>query len=176
MLNGIREFASVWGDTASMFGLTLALIGIGITIFGVWRSKRAAVQARVAVESAVEQMAKFDVVAELNATLAVIEEVKRLQRVQAWQILPDRYAEIRRRLVSVKNSGSDVTDAYRESIQGSVEKLSRSERRVEQALAKGGTPPDPAKLNAILSAQFDVLHAVLLQMRHEYEKTNDRIT
>ena len=150
--------------------MALTLFGFAITIFGVWRSKVAAVQARDAAESAVKQVAKFDVVAELNTTLAAISEVKRLQRLQAWSILPDRYAEIRWRLDTVKNSDPSVAGAHREVIQKSVDVLGRAERRIEKALANNETPPDPAKLNAILSAQFDHVHAVLLQLRLEYEK------
>ena len=169
VLNQIYDFGSTWGDTASVFGLLLAIIGFGVTIVGVWRSKAAAIKAREAVDRVVQQMQTFDIIAELNATLAVIDETKRLQRARAWAVLPDRYAEIRRRLASVQSSGSRVSHEHREVIRRSILVLRRSEKKVEEALANNDAPPDPAKLNTILSAQFDEVHGVLRQMRMEYE-------
>ena len=170
MLAEIQNVASDWGDTASITALVLTIVGFSITIVGVWRSKAAAAQAREAAENAIEVVTKFDILSELTSTLAAIEEVRRLQREHAWRILPDRYADIRRRLTVVTNSDMTIVNEHREAIQSSAKVIDRFQRKVELALANGGEPPNPAKLNIALSIEFDKLHSVLLQIRNQYRE------
>src|SRR3954465_6428111 len=73
-MNELRAWAAEWGDIASVAGFFLAIVGFGITIFGVWRSKSAAEQARPAALAARESIARYDAIAELAATMAIMEE------------------------------------------------------------------------------------------------------
>jgi hypothetical protein len=73
-----------WGDFASMFGVLLTVAGFGVTILGVWRSKSAAVQAKNAAEDTRDSIARYDAIADLSAAMAVMEEIKRLQRNEVW--------------------------------------------------------------------------------------------
>lgn len=160
-----RAWATQWSDVINLAGLALTLIGFAITIFGVWRSKGAAEQARDAAMAARETIAHYDVVADLSSAMAIMDEIKRHQRHGAWTVLPDRYATLRRRLVAIKGSQADLSDTQRQTLQGSIETFADLERRVERAVSVGHAPPNPPKFNEIVSAQIDEVHAVLLSLR-----------
>jgi len=161
-----RTWASQWGDIASVVGVFLTIIGFAATIFGVWRSKNAAEQAEQAAIATRQSIAHFDAIADLSSATAIMDEIRRLQRHGAWAVLPDRYSELRRRLVTIKASHVQMTDAQRQTLQATVETFADLERKVERAVAANAAPPNPAKLNDIVSAQIDEVHAVLLSLQH----------
>jgi hypothetical protein len=99
-----RAWAAEWGDVASVLGFILSVIGFTVTIFGVWWSKSAAEQARQAAVAVRESIANYDAIADLASAMAIMDEIKRLQRHGVWPILPDRYAELRRRLGAIQGS------------------------------------------------------------------------
>jgi hypothetical protein len=146
-----RAWAADWGDIASVVGLLLTLIGFGVTIFGVWRSKGAAEQARQAAEAVRASIANYDVVADLSSAMAIMEEIKRHQRQRTWSILPDRYSDLRRRLVTIRGSQAQLSEGQRQTLQLAIEKFADQERIVERAIASGVAPPRPDKLNDIVS-------------------------
>ncbi|MGA3190861.1 MAG: hypothetical protein ABSF22_27505, partial [Bryobacteraceae bacterium] len=74
--------AKHWGDLASV-------AGVALTVWIAWLAKTAAEQARDAAEEVRDQISRFDTVAELSAAITIIEEIMRLQRTQAWEIVWD---------------------------------------------------------------------------------------
>src|SRR5271170_5972025 len=102
-----------WGDLASVLGFTL-------TIWFVWRAKTAAEQARDAAEEVRDQISRFDTVAELSAAITIIEEIMRLQRTQAWEIVwdivLDRHSTLRSHLV--RSQAGIESEAQRAHVQG----------------------------------------------------------
>jgi len=164
-MNELHAWASQWGNTASILGLALTILGFAVTIFGVWRSKNAAEQARQAATATREGIAHYDAIADLSSATAIMDEIKRLQRHGAWTVLPDRYAELRRRLVALKSSGARLSDQQQQTVQGAIEIFAVLERRVDRAAAANSAPPNPAKLNDIVSGQIDNVHAVLLSLQ-----------
>ena len=164
-MDQLQSWAADWGNLASVIGTALTLIGFILTIAGVWRSKRAAEKAQRAAETTRASLAQYDAVADLSAATSLMDEIKRLQRLGAWQILPDRYAELRRRLVSLKSSSAQLTDAQRQTFQGAVEEFADLERRIEYSISRGTSPRNPAKFNDIVSSQIDEIQAVLLTIQ-----------
>ena len=169
----LQSWTGCWGDLASVIGAALTFIGFLLTIAGVWRSKSAAEGAQRAAEATRASLAQYDAVADLAAATGLMDEIKRLQRLQAWPVLPDRYAELRRRLVAVKSSDARLTDRQRQVFQATVEKFADLERRIERWLAKG-TTPNPAKLNDIVSSQIDEVQAVLLAVQRNLGQRHER--
>jgi hypothetical protein len=89
-----RDWAAQWGDIASVAGFLLSVVGFAVTIVGVWRAKSAAEQARQAAVAARESIAHYDAIADLSSAMAIMDEIKRLQRSGIWPLLPDRYANL----------------------------------------------------------------------------------
>lgn len=162
-----RAWAAEWGDIASVIGFGLTIIGFAITIFGVWRSKSAAEQARQAAITARESIAQYDVIADLSAAMAIMDEIKRHQRQGTWSILPDRYSDLRRRLATIRGSQARLPESQRQILQLAIGKFADQERVVERAIANGVAPPRPDKLNEVVSSQIDEVHAVLLALQRD---------
>lgn len=100
--------AKHWGDLASLLGLAL-------TIWFAWRAKTASEQARDAARDAVARVMTLDTVADLSAALTIMEEVLRLQRLGAWDIILDRCATLQLHLAR-SGQAPDVSEACRGSI------------------------------------------------------------
>ena len=112
-----------------------------------------------------ESIAHYDAIADLSSVMTSMEEIKRHQRQGAWPILPDRYAELRRRLVAIRGSHAQLTDAQRQMVQLTIETFADLERMVERAIAAKREPRDPAKLNETVSIRIDEVQAVLLALQ-----------
>ncbi len=101
-----------WGDLASVFGLALTLLAIWFA----WRAKTAAEEVR-------DQISRFDTVAELSSAITIIEEIMRLQRTQAWEIVwdivLDRHATLRGHLV--RSQAGIESEAQRAFVQGAID-------------------------------------------------------
>lgn len=96
--------------------------------------------------------------------MAIMDEIKRLQRHGTWGVLPDRYSDLRRRLVAIK-AQAELGESSRQILQSTIETFADLERRVERAVSSNTVPANPAKLNDIVSGQIDEVHAVLLTLQ-----------
>src|SRR6266851_8176489 len=139
------------GDAASIIGLLVALIGFSFTLFGVWRSKKAAEMAQEEVRSVKQAITRSSTIADFSAAVTTMNEIKRLHRVSAWAILPDRYAALRSMLISIRSMNPDLQLEYRTAIQNALQQFSDIEKTVEKSLASNKPPTNWARLNAIVS-------------------------
>src|SRR4051812_47034786 len=155
------------GSWASIAGVLLAVIGFGATLYGVFKSKSAAERAEAATAQTRDTILVLNAVDDFSTAVAAFEEIKRLHRANAWVILPDRYSELRKRLVSLRATYSHLSQENRASIQAAIQHLVDLEARVEKALASGTMPANVPKINEIVSTQADKLSELLavLKMR-----------
>lgn len=167
MLGAVVEWSSKWGDLASVAGVGLTILGFAATLIGVFKSKSAAEKAAAAAREMRASLLYVDTVAELASALTTMEEIKRLHRAAAWPVLPDRYATLRRQLVGIVSAGSPVSDGHRGALQIAIDQLVAIERKVETAIARSDAPPNPAKLNQVVSEQIDRLEAVLRTLQRQ---------
>jgi hypothetical protein len=153
--------AKHWGDLASVLGFAL-------TIWFAWLAKSAADQARAAAEQVREQLSRFDTIAELSAAITIIEEIMRLQRTQAWDIVwdivLDRHSILRGHLVR-SQAGIDG-EALRSAVRGAVSHF----RIMVEEIERARTEPQQSKLdtaafNQRLSDQVEVLEKVRIGVK-----------
>lgn len=152
------------GDLASIVGLAVSLVGFLITIVGVFKSKGAAQRAEEAARETRESIRLLDTVVDFAGAIAILEEIKRMQRQRSWVLLPDRYATIRKLLISLRSSGQKLTDEQSAVIQSALANLRTIETQVERSLDNADTLK-PAKLNALVSDDIDKLLTVLGELR-----------
>src|SRR3954471_16736858 len=89
-------FANNWGDL-------LGLIGLVITLLQVRSARSAAEHARKAAEQVRDQISTLDTLSEISAAISLLDELKNLQRLGAWDLLLDRLGGLRRRLVRIEH-------------------------------------------------------------------------
>lgn len=157
LLGDIRD--SGWADVADLAGLIITLIGFGLTLWGLRR-------ARLAVERARESIQKFNVAANFSAAISGMEEIKRLHRQAAWPILPDRYSDLRRILISIKENFNNFSDEEKSVITSSIQQLTNMEAAVESALQNNKPPPQVTRLNRILSDHIGAAQELLERLRN----------
>jgi hypothetical protein len=71
-------------------------------------SKKAAELAQEEVRSVKQALARSSTIADFSAAVTTMNEIKRLHRVEAWTILPDRYAALRSTLISIRSMNPDL--------------------------------------------------------------------
>jgi len=136
--------ADHWGDLASV-------VGLAIVIWASLTAKNAAEQARDAARQVKERIATLDTLADVSAALAIMEEIKRLQRVQAWQIALDRYSTLRRHLIRVAQMNPGLTDVQRKELAASIDQFRTIEIKVERSITAGVKGLNLANVNGVVS-------------------------
>jgi hypothetical protein len=165
-----NDLANSWSDLA---GVLLSVIGFALTLTAVFRSKTAAEQARKAAEETRKGIRLLDTVVDFSAAIALLEEIKRSHRQQQWGPLPDKYAAIRKVLITLRNSRIALKESQETAIQNAVVNLVDIERRVEKALADKSSSLNYAKINSLISEDIDNLLAVMTQLKASEEVHNE---
>lgn len=95
-----------------------------------------------------------------------MDEIKRLHRAQAWELVPDRYSMLRRMLTSIQTLNPDLTDEQRTILGGAILQFRTMENQVEKARAANEFEDlNLARFNRIVTQQLDELDKVMLSIR-----------
>jgi hypothetical protein len=95
-----------------------------------------------------------------------MDEIKRLHRARAWELVPDRYSVLRRLLASIQTLNPDLTDEQKTILGGAVVQFRTMEHQVETARARGRMADlNLARFNRIVAKQLDELDKVMLSIR-----------
>lgn len=167
MVQSPTFFENHWGDIASVIGVIISIIGFIFTIVGVRRSKNAAQRAEEAARDVQKVIFRSDIIMDLSAAVTIMDEIKRLHRVPAWVILPDRYSTLKRILVNINSSNSNLSKEHKTALQSAIQQFTDIERKVERALASESPYPNVAAINDIVSTQADKIGEVLATIRQD---------
>ena len=152
------------GDLSGVVGLCISVIGFLVTLVGVVRSRKSAEKAAKAAADARESIREFETVVEFAEAISLLEEIRRAHRQEQWALLPDRHAAIRKRLLSLKASRSQLSETHLAAVQNALVNITNIEQVVERGLQNSGTLR-PARFNAILSGDVDDLFIALNQLK-----------
>lgn len=157
------------GDYAGILGLIISVVGFFITIKTSLNTRAAAAQASAAVESMKGDLRKGDTVADFSSALAIMDEIKRMHRSSSLHLLPDRYSQLRRFLVSIRSSNPLLSDVDQGSIQSAIAQFSALERTVEKALEEDRTV-SAARMNSLVSKHSETIQELLVRIKSEIAK------
>lgn len=152
------------GDLTGLAGLVLSVLGFAATLVGVYKSKNAAERAEAAARSTRESIRLFDLVVDFTAAIAMLEDIRRGHRQEQWGILLDRYAAIRKVLVTLNAANATLNAEQRVAVQSALANIATIEREVEEGLS-GSDILQAARLNSIVSLDIDRLQAVLVEIK-----------
>jgi hypothetical protein len=157
-----------WGNLASVLGLLVGLIGFSLTIWNVVKSKKAAQTAKEAVDEVRERIRAFNTVADLAQAVAILEEIKRLQRARQWRVVLDRYATLRKYIIQIGVQHPLLTPERRSVLTGTTRQLLEIEKGLEKDVDRDDCAnTDAAKLNQVISRQVDQVFRVLTELQQE---------
>src|SRR4051794_27728609 len=99
------------GDLASIAGVFITIVGFFVTLLNVWRSRSAAERAEMAANDARRMIRSYETVAEFSSAITLMEEIKRLHRSRQLEMLPDRYAALRKALIGVRRLAPSIRES-----------------------------------------------------------------
>lgn len=149
-----------FGELANVAGVLMSLFGLVASVVAAYKAKGAEKAARDARKS----IRLLDTIVDFSAAISILEEIKRLHRQRAWPILPDRYAILRKLLISIRSSPVKFSDEQSVALQNAITNLATLEARVEKAMSNSSDLL-PAKFNRAISSDLDRLVVVLTQIR-----------
>ncbi len=149
-----------WANTSSVLGLIVSIVGFGITLRTLFKTKSAAEAASIEAARIKEELRKNHTITDFSAAVTICEEIKRLQRLEAWNSLPDRYSELRKKLIVLKAIGFELSDDHKSAIQNAITTSSKIEHDLEKIIS-GNTKPDNVKFNRLISLHVDTISEIL---------------
>ncbi len=156
-----------WGDLASVIGLFVSVFGFGLTIVAVRKAKDAARQASEAANATKRSIMAANALVSFGSAMSIMEEIRRLHRRGAWEILPDRYAALKSALISLRMEHPNLSPAHHTAITRGLTQLRGIEKRVEQALEGNVQPNGVANMNSVLSVEIEKIGEVLVSLKQE---------
>ncbi len=166
-IDGFRTWSNIWGNSIGVLGFVLTIVGFCVTLWNLKKSRRAAEAAQQAADRTAAVLQHQDLIADLSACMAGLDEIKRLHRALAWHSLADRYVVLRQRLSRVEANGPNLEPEERATIARARAKFAEIAHQVEKAIAEPNAAPNPVKLNQIVSTQIDALDLVLLRAQRQ---------
>ncbi len=157
------------GAGASLLGLLVTCVGFVITVLNVIRSRRAAEQAEKAANDAKESIRFFDVISDISAATVKIDDIKRLQRDGVWTLVPEKYAELRRLIIMIREGAPNITNEQSEFLTAALGDFSIHENLIDKHVIGGAPIKDVVKMNRVLSEQADKLLVMLVAIKKGIE-------
>jgi hypothetical protein len=102
----------------------------------------------------------------LSVAIKTLEDIRRLHRIKAWTVLPDRYTSLKQELFGIRVRTPNLAEGQRSNIQAVITQLTTIERQVESTMA-GGDAPDVNRMNEVVSKQIDRLSILLVDLQNE---------
>jgi hypothetical protein len=105
----------------------------------------------------------------LNDAMVVFQDIRRLHRLKAWPVLPDRYTSLRKELIAIRGRTPGLSEAQQAELQGAVQQLSILESEAEKAI-EGSELPKIHSMNEVVSKQIDRLAILLTELQKQMDE------
>lgn len=161
----------LFSDWLSIVGLLLTVTGFGVTIVAAMRARSAAEAARDAAQAAASTVKKLDLIGEIATTIQLVEELKRLHRSKAVELLADRYGGIRAKLISMREQKVVSEADSQVRIQDVIARISSLERAYDRDSGFLEKPNGIARANESLGTCLETLLIL-----HEHAKLSAAVT
>lgn len=155
------------GDVASVVGIVITIIGFGVTLWQVYRSKSASLQAKESVEHFQKEVLKYKTVSDLSETISMVNEIKELNRQSEWKLLLHRYSDLKRRFIDIKQSNIEFTKFQNQNIQDMIFAIDDICDIVENIVNKNVQEDefDITKINRIITKHADGIFGILIKIK-----------
>ena len=156
----------ILGSISSIIGLLVALLGFTLTIYHVHKTKWTAQRAYDTAKEVKEDIKTVDTITQLSSAIAIMEEIKRLHRNKAWEILLDRYSSLRKRLITIKKSYPSLSHDYEKKLTNAIMHFSTIEAYIDEAVCKKFEPKNIHETNKIIAKQIDIIQEILEEIQN----------
>lgn len=156
---------SDYGSIASIAGALIGVVGFSLTLMNVARTRSAAARAENSAQQVLRRVQLYDLLSDITQAISLVEELKRIHRLQDWKVTLERYAELKKVLIAIRDTSVDLTEEQQSQLQGAITNLSDIEDQVERALEKGTSVKQVHRINGIMTKQAENLYELLIQIR-----------
>lgn len=160
MINTIANWASI-------VGIPIAIIGLIITAIQATQAKKASVAANNAVEKFRRDLNLVDIATNLSKAQVTIQNVKRFLRSSTYIPIPDRLAEARQILISVRDSPFPFNDDHQLIFQDIISDLRLMENTVDRSIFRNSKIRGISNLMESLSNKTDLIEELISVIRNE---------
>ncbi len=145
--------------------MVVTIIGFVVTIINVIKSKNAATLAEETVRSVREDLRLYQTVNGFASALVTMDEIKRLHRQKEWVLLPDRYNNLRKSLISIRCENPILSENDQKEIQAAIMQFSGLEKLIDEYLSsEKKSEIDIPKINSRVSKQIDRIQELLVKL------------
>jgi hypothetical protein len=155
------------GDWASVLGFLVGVAGFGFTIWQLVRTRKAADAARNAAVRLRAEITRTNAVADLASVVSTLQEIKRLHRREAWEVVLDRYSSAREQIVDVRSARENLSSQDRSTLQSAMTTIAELERDVEANLEDSGRTVNVIRLNARVSILVENIQSILSRTKKQ---------
>ncbi len=151
--------AEMWGDISSAVGTLFTAFGVFLTIWVLRREKNIETAVKAGVDRNTKDIQRAFAIADVSATIAIAQEIKRLHRLDAWPIALARYPDLRTALIRFRHEHPLLTKDQLRTVQAAITQIGTLEDTLENSTANK-TPPNVPAANRALSDIIDGLEAI----------------
>jgi hypothetical protein len=155
----------VYGSLASIAGLIVSFIGFGVTVWNVRRSRRAAQSAERASEQVLERVRFYDLMTDVARAITLMDEIKRLHRLGDWKLVIERYGELKKILITVRDTPLGLTDDQIANLRDAIVNVGHMEKTVERTLEDSTEFPPVGQMNTVMANNVESLQELLVAIR-----------
>lgn len=164
-----------YGNIASIIGLLIALLGFSLTLYNVHKARWTAQKAYDTALEVKEDFNRIDTITQLSSAIAIMDEIKRLHRQKAWEILLDRYSSLRKKLITIKKTFPELSEDYEKKITNAIIHFSTIENYVDKAVCGQSEPENIHRTNKIVTKQIDIIHEILEDIKRDINMEKDYV-
>lgn len=150
--------------TDSELGAAASIIGVIITVGGFVWTLLYAKAAKDAAREAINEIQQSKTVVDVSSAIQILEEIRRLHREKAWEILPDRYTALKKALVFIQTENQIINTTQKINLTKIVRQISIIEGEIEKRNDNEDHFVDVPRFNGVLSIALDRLNEMLAQL------------
>lgn len=150
-------------------GFFIGIAGLWVAISQIRKTKTAAELARQSVDDFRDEMGNLNTIEEFSKALNAIQDIKRFIRFKAYSVVPERLNEVRHSLITIRESGTDLTEEDEKQFQKSITLFKQLEDKFEAFLYDQKEQTEDPKILSKITAQADGLKALLVRIRKDME-------
>lgn len=140
-----------WGNLASAVGLLVAIVGLALVYLEATEAKNSAKAAEEAAENARKFVRRSLTVGDLQQAIDLVQTIKPLHRDAKWEVVVDRYQQLRSMLADIRARYPSLTLEQGEIIQRAIGQIALVEDKVDVAIRDGTPPLNAGGFNATLN-------------------------
>ena len=151
-------------EVLTIIGFPVGCVGLLFTGVMAWKAKAVASAVKEEIEKYKENFAKLNIVSELSGAIPLLEGLKVLHKTNDLNMLPLKYAEVKKSLIAIKASNKNMHAEHQTVLQRAIVLVGEFEDEADEAL-RSKRDMDFVRCNKFLNQSIGGLQQVMFELR-----------